>query len=386
MNHEQKPPYFLIGGDLCPTGQMASLIFSAENFLDRQLNIEFASASLVAVNLESPITYANQKAAKSGPSLRGDPKVLQRIQDLGINTVFLANNHIMDYGIQGLEDTLCTCKQYGIRTLGAGNNLDQAREPLTQEIDGVRLAIINVGEVEFGAARSDYPGYHGFDVIECVRLIKQARSTHDIVLVSFHGGLEYFPLPRPGLRETCRFLIEQGASAIVCHHTHVSTAYEIYEGRPIFYGVGNFIFDNDCRSSDWEIGFLVKFFVDTHNKTIAKFEILPYQQSISVGGVRLLSGEALTTFNQKIGKLNEILIDSKRYLATWADCCKKKELEYIAIMYFPFFHWPISLLVRLPFMRQIVFPHTRRLIRLNLIRCESHYEVLRFLHASAENK
>jgi len=383
MNHQQKLPFMLIGGDLCPVGKLASLLLSTSDFFDMQLNSELAAASLVAVNLEAPVTHAGQKTPKSGPSLRADPRVMQRVRDLGIDTVFLANNHIMDFGVQGLENTLHICEQVGIRTLGAGSNLDRAREPLIHVIDGVRIAIINVAEVEFGAARSDHPGYHGLDVIDCVRLIKKAKATNDVVVVSLHGGLEYFALPRPGLREICRFFIEQGVAAVVCHHTHVSSAYELHEGRPIFYGVGNFIFDNDCGRLDWEIGYLVKFFVDTRTKSISGFEMLPYQQSNAVGGVRLLSGDMLRNFHRELAELNETLRDSKRYLAAWAACCAKKEREYLALMYFPFLHWPISILIHLPFFRQIVFPLSRVLIRLNLIRCDSHYEVLRFLHATA---
>lgn len=383
MTIQDKLPYLLIGGDLSPVGQMGELLKSSPSFLDAPLQAEIAGASAVAVNLEAPVTNARGETAKSGPSLRADPQVLEKIRQHGIDTLFLANNHIMDSGPQGLDDTMRTCEQVGIRAVGAGANLEQARKVLTLVVQGVRIGIINVGEEEFGAARADRVGYHGLDVIECARLVKLARTSCDIVIVSLHGGLEYFALPRPGLRNACRFFVEQGAAAVVCHHTHVSSAYEVYEGRPIFYGVGNFVFDNDCGRSDWELGFFVKFCIDSVAKAVSSFELLPFRQSTTVGGVRLLTDMALQDFHQSLSELNRVLSDPTAYDAAWAACCKEKELEYLVIMYFPFLSWPVSVLKRLPFARQIGFPLRRVLVRLNLIRCDSHIEVLRHVHASA---
>lgn len=386
MTSQDVLPYLLIGGDLSPVGKMGELLRSAPEFLDPLLRAELAGASLVAVNLEAPTTHTEGKAPKSGPWLRADPDVLSCIRQHGIDTLFLANNHIMDFGAQGLEDTMRACEQLGLRTLGAGRNLEQARAVLVHVVNDVRIAIINVAEEEFGTARSDRPGYHGLDVIECARLIKQARTFCDVVIVSLHGGLEYFALPRPGLRQTCRFFVEEGAAAVVCHHTHVSSAYEVHEGHPIFYGIGNLVFDNDCGRSDWELGFFVRLRIDPAARALSSFELLPFRQSTAIGGIRLLTGPTLQAFHRSLSELNDVLLDPNRYEAAWAACCAEKELEYLVIMYFPFLHWPVSVLKRLPFAREIVFPLRRALVRLNLIRCDSHLEVIRHVHASAAEK
>lgn len=386
MTTPRTHPYLLIGGDLSPTGKMGALLKSADDFVDARLRAEFAGASLVAANLEAPTTRAGTRAAKSGPSLRADPDVLARIRRHGIDTLFLANNHIMDFGAAGLEETMQACGKAGIRSVGAGRNLEQARAWMTHVVDGVRVGIVNVAEEEFGAARADRAGYHGLDVVECARLIKRAKASCEIVIVVVHGGLEYFALPRPGLQQACRFFVEEGAAAVVCHHTHVSSAYEVHEGRPIFYGVGNFVFDNDCGRDDWELGFFVRLSIDSTARAIASYELLPFRQSIAVGGVRLLAGSAQEDFHRSLEELNSVLQDPQRYEAAWSACCAGKELEYLVIMYFPILHWPVSLLMRLPFARRLSFPLRRVLIRLNLIRCDSHLEVLRQVHASAGAK
>src|ERR1019366_5476626 len=88
--------------------------------------------------------------------------------------------------------------------------------------------------------------------------ILEARKVGDRVLVVLHGGNEYFPLPRPGLRKELRFLAENGADAIVMHHSHVPAAYEIWKKIPIFYGLGNFQFTLTVNHRAWSEGLLLQ--------------------------------------------------------------------------------------------------------------------------------
>ena len=109
--------------------------------------------------------------------------------------------------------------------------------------------------------------------------------------MTLHGGNEYFPYPRPGLRKLCQHYIDLGVQAVVCHHPHVPGAYEYYNGKPIFYSLGNLIFDHENPPEDWNFGYMVKFEINKQKKVITNVEIIPYEQSVKLQGVKLLNGE-----------------------------------------------------------------------------------------------
>ena len=128
-------------------------------------------------------------------------------------------------------------------TVGAGDNLQQASKPLYIKIKNKTIAILNFAEQEFSVAGKNTAGANPLNIIDNYHSIQDAKQQADILLVIVHGGHEGYPLPSPRMVQTYRFFAEIGASVVVGHHTHCASGFEVYHGVPIFYSLGNFIFD-----------------------------------------------------------------------------------------------------------------------------------------------
>src|SRR5699024_6850639 len=163
------------------------------------------------------------------------------------------------------------CNANNLSTVGAGLTLEDAQKPLIVERKGVKIAVIAIAEFEFNQSENGGPGSAPIDLIDNYVQIKKAQEDADIVIVTIHGGNEYFPYPRPGLRKLCRHFIDLGVAAVVCHHPHVPGAYEVYNDSPIFYSIGNFIFDHSNPPEGWNEGYMVEMSFNTSTKKLKSF-------------------------------------------------------------------------------------------------------------------
>src|SRR5690606_10539643 len=121
------------------------------------------------------------------------------------------------------------------------------------------IGILNIAENEFCAAKENQAGGYTVNVIDNHYEIKKLKNICKKVIVIYHGGREHYQLPSPQLKERLRFYINSGADAVVAHHTHCYSGYEYYNNKPIFYGLGNFIFDfkDKYRKGNWTEGYAV---------------------------------------------------------------------------------------------------------------------------------
>jgi gamma-polyglutamate biosynthesis protein CapA len=216
----------------------------------------FKTADMVVINLEDPLTNSNNNLKTVVP-VKADPKDVQVLKNDNINVVCLANNHIMDYGESGLNDTLNTLKSYNITTVGAGENLQQASKPAYFIVDNRTMAILNFFDTttfqEF--SKSELPpateNSSGFAPAEW-NLIKdnleQARKQSDIVIIVLHYGNEYSTVPNQHQENLSRKCIDEGADMVVGSHPHVIQRVESYNGKIIFYSLGNCVFDQSNPS------------------------------------------------------------------------------------------------------------------------------------------
>ena len=186
----------------------------------------------------------------------------------GIDAVTLANNHSTwnsaGWGKEALLDTLDALDAAGIPRFGAGRDQAEARAPFTTEIAGYSVAILGVdgvtanvqardagatvnlterGNELYAGATDDEPGTSPYDPEIFLADIAALAEQHDIVIPYIHGGVEYVEVPPQWLIDDCRAAIDAGASLVVTNHPHVIQGMEVYDGRPIVYSVGNFIFD-----------------------------------------------------------------------------------------------------------------------------------------------
>lgn len=166
-------------------------------------------------------------------------------------------------------------------------------------------AVINSCEHEYSIASDYRPGANPLDPVRQSYAIKEAKTNADYVIVIVHGGIEGYPLPTPRMQEWYRFFIDCGADAVVNHHQHCFSGYEIYHDKPIFYGLGNFCFDrNLMNSKSWNEGFMVKLILD---KGKIDFEMIPYVQCKDEPSIEILKDKR--PFVEEIERLNSIIND-----------------------------------------------------------------------------
>ena len=198
------------------------------------------SKQLILANLESPVCAKPllRAALKAGPNLSSSSLGME----CGEFIFNLANNHMMDYGEDGLQQTCAYLDERGIRYVGAGMNRGAARQSIIVSESGKRIGIIGCREAQFGSAQADAAGCAdmGLWVFDAVRELKGAC---DYVIVSCHAALEHSPFPSPRLRDFYRHLIDAGADVIHGHHAHIPQGWEAYKGGVILYGLGNFVVD-----------------------------------------------------------------------------------------------------------------------------------------------
>ncbi len=202
-------------------------------------------------NLESPLTKRAKRAPTKGPRggsiyLKGNPDYTFLLTEAGFDVLSLANNHIMDYGEQGLSDTLYYLAQEEIKHAGAGPDLAAALEPARIDVDDYVIHFLAFSGVEpkeyyAGAAKA---GSAPLDEGTIVAAISRARTEASLVVVSLHWGGESMAYPSSEQKRLAHKFVDAGADVILGHHPHVIQGVESYEGAIIAYSLGNFLFDS----------------------------------------------------------------------------------------------------------------------------------------------
>lgn len=310
----------LIAGDFCPRYRVAEKFEQGdyESVLGDVKDI-ISKANYSIVNYECPVTEGGEKPIlKQGPNLQCSEKGIEAVKWAGFNCVTLANNHFLDYGKEGVEQTLEACEKHGLDSVGGGMNVKEASKILYKEIEDKTLAIINCCEHEFSIATDTTAGSNPLNPIQQYYAIEEAKHKADYVLVIVHGGHEHYQLPSTRMQETYRFFVDAGADAVINHHQHCYSGYELYKRKPIFYGLGNFCFDgNRSQKEIWHEGYMVM--LTFGEKT--EYEIIPYRQCREKTSVEILSRDV---YNDRIEELNNIICDKERLRAEtnkyYADC------------------------------------------------------------------
>lgn len=364
----------LFAGDFAPCRGFEAIVLERKDQILGDALPKIESADLSFVNLECPLTTFNQPINKSGPALKASPDCSYSLKPFSV--VGLANNHILDYGRKGLEDTILACQNVGLSTVGAGSNIEKAQQPFIQDVKGVKVAIIALAEHEFNQSEGGGAGSAPIDPIDNYQQIKNAKEQADILIVTLHGGNEYFPYPRPGLRKLCQHYINLGVDAVVCHHPHVPGAYEYYQGKPIIYSLGNFIFHNARPPIDWDLGYMARITIDAVMKKISGLELIPYKQSIELGGVKLLQEQERNSFLLRIESYRERMEMNEAWLDEWEKFVEKQTGSYILRHFFPAHFRGLGMLGRNTPIAKLFFNHKNSLAKLNMLRCQSHRELL----------
>jgi poly-gamma-glutamate synthesis protein (capsule biosynthesis protein) len=359
-------------GDFCPLNRVEDLARQQDfgtvfnDFMD-----VFLGNDLNVVDLECPLTILGLARKKTGPHQKAHPDGVNLLKYAGIHLAAMANNHIMDYGAEAVRDTLKLLRANGIRTVGLGHTLEEAGKPYSVNLKGKRIAILNVADNEFLTAPDGSFVCNHIDPVRLFSSIRSTRADHDYVIVIAHAGNEFYELPSPRTKSLYRGMIDAGADAVVSHHTHAFSGYEVYRSKHIFYGLGNFIYDwPGKRNTGWNRGYVVRLLITDR----AEFEVIPLKQGDEEPGVRHLNSEEEEAFRNDLARLNGIIADDEQLEQKFQEYCESVFQMYDAFLE-PYFGKYVTALRKRGLFPRLVSKR-KRLLYLNLIRCDSHREVL----------
>ncbi len=201
-------------------------------------------ADLRLGNLESPPT-SQPRATPSKFTLRGSPRSVESLAQAGFDCLCVANNHMMDFGAEGLGEACSRITKAGIPVVGAGRNEKEAYAPVILEVRGQKVGILafcDVIQVSPLYAQGNGAGVAGWEPNVNLSRIRELRQHVDWLIVHMHWGIELAQLPSPQQREWARALVSAGADLILGHHPHVLQPVEVIDGAVVAYSLGNFLF------------------------------------------------------------------------------------------------------------------------------------------------
>lgn len=201
------------------------------------------AADIAFANLEGPVATGGRNVG-SRFSFRMDPVGLAAMKDAGFDVVSFANNHVGDYTLDALTETLDRLAEYGILAAGAGKHKAAASAVQVIEVRGMKIGFLAASDVgpNWAEASDARAGILLAEDPTLAQIIADAKATTDVLVMSFHWGNEYSPA-NSRQEKLARATIDAGADIVVGHHPHVMEKVEYYNGKPIFYSLGNFIFD-----------------------------------------------------------------------------------------------------------------------------------------------
>jgi poly-gamma-glutamate synthesis protein (capsule biosynthesis protein) len=201
-------------------------------------------ADIAIANFENPAPN-RVRWHTSGTVFSADPGIIDGLVNAGIDYVSLANNHIGDAGDAGILQTIDNLKERGLDFSGAGKDAAAARKPAVLEAGGMKIAVLGYDAIaSYYSAGENDAGSSRLTLSRARNDIKRARRAGaDVVIVFPHWGTEYRSTPFARQQALARDIIDAGADMIIGNHAHWAAAMEVYEGKPIWYALGNFVFD-----------------------------------------------------------------------------------------------------------------------------------------------
>lgn len=313
-----------IGGDVSPQKRLEHIL-ETRNFeqVFGELKPIFEKSDISIVNFETTIPAPDSKPiVKLGPNISTTSNLIEALKWAGVDIVTLANNHACDYGIASLEHTINILHNAEIDTVGASVDSLGASDILYKKVGKEKIAIINCCEHEFGFATANVGGTNALYPIRQYYDIMTAKAKADYVLIIVHGGHEYFQLPSTRMQDTYRFFIDVGADAVINHHQHCFSGMETYQGKPIYYGLGNLAFEalSENVNPGWFEGFLVQ--LEFSEKGV-NHSYIPYTQFRDKDGVELMIDRE--SLDKKFKILSDIIANrdslSRELNNYYSNCC-----------------------------------------------------------------
>lgn len=247
--HVQEDIVLLFAGDVYLSSHVLSAYEKAggiSGVLDERIQKEIEGADIFMVNQEFPFTNRGTQAVDKQFTFRLPPEKISMMQEMDIDIVTIANNHILDFGEAGLLDSCEVLDEAGILYVGGGENLSRAKQLETMEINGITIGFLGTSRVYMDgswAAGNTHSGvFSTYDPAQAIAAIEEAREQCDYLVVYVHWGVEKETMPKEYQRTMGRQYIDAGADLVVGSHPHVLQDIEYYNGKPIVHSLGNFVF------------------------------------------------------------------------------------------------------------------------------------------------
>ena len=243
-----EPVTLAFGGDVHFEGSVRSRLLADPESTFDGVDRLLSRADLAMVNLETAVTDGGDPEPKEY-NFRAPQPAWEALQAGGVDVVSLANNHGLDFGVAGLEDTLQGAERAGVPLVGAGKDAQAAYAPWRTEVNGQRIAFLGATQVldsfaiDRWAAGPDKPGLASAKrEDELVEAVRAAREGSDTVVVMLHWGVEGQQCPQAPAKDLAEKLVEAGADVVVGGHAHVLQGAGYLDGAYVHYGLGNFLF------------------------------------------------------------------------------------------------------------------------------------------------
>ncbi|GAA5012346.1 CapA family protein [Actinopolymorpha pittospori] len=247
-------------GDIRWSSQLRPLLDDPETAL-APIRSELAAADLTVANLETAVTTRGEPERKDF-TFRAPSSAFEALASAGIDVASMGNNHGVDYGPQGLSDTLAAIKDAPLAGVGIGRDAEQAFAPHVATIRGTRVAVIGATQVDDPTARN-FPAGAGragvaatVDPQRLVAAVAQARRSSDVVVVFLHWGEELNQCPISEQKDLARMLSDAGADVVVGTHAHVLLGSGMLGRTYVHYGLGNFVWPNQTNEATTTTGVL----------------------------------------------------------------------------------------------------------------------------------
>ena len=252
---------------------------------------EMVNADMTMINNEFPFSTRGEKAPDKQYTFRVDPSYVSALVDMGVDVASLANNHALDFGKDALIDTFATLDNAGIAYVGAGETIERAEEAIFVEAGGRKVGVLSASRVipvvEWNVLNRQPGLFCTYDSTRLVQRIKEIESQCDYVVVFVHWGLEKKTYPEEYQRNLAKQYIDAGADLVVGNHSHVPQGIEYYNGVPIVYCLGNYIFNPNMTDT-----YALKVVWDIEGET--KLQVIPVDTRSHLTGE--LKGEEAQAF------------------------------------------------------------------------------------------
>lgn len=360
----------LFWGDICPTDDYRKLFDDETGIsLFHDVKESVNDADFVVCNFECPATNETKPIKKCGPSLKAKPQDLKMLKNVGVSAISLSNNHILDYGLNGFKDTINSANEYVVSYFGVEENGEFKNDKLLLKKGDEIVTVLSFAEKEFNYLKSEKSGAIQFDPYTSFDEIKKAKKLGKVVVL-YHGGIEYYRYPSPLLRKKCLKMVEAGADAVLCQHSHIIGTYEKVDNSFILYGQGNFVFGYRPNSNTWNEGVSVLF--DTE-KGVSLDVVIAKEDGIYKADKDYKENVLLNIDKTSSGWTSEFLQEK------FNEFCEKQKALYYPMLYGKGRIYNKANRITKNKLFNVLFSKKKKMTTMNLIRCDAHNEVVKTL-------